>query len=242
MIQQLLSALGCSKGAQSPRKMPEEPHNIESDACEQHDPDTEAVMEEQTVEEAPPANVEVADDETMALTEFLQALLNSLQAIENIHAQNKQHTEAVAERLSELSDAISGHTVSEEAFRAASVQSRIEEHAKLQETILSPIFADLINLHDGLLTLRDMLGMPSSESAAQFLDAVAADLDEMMIRYGLVPIPEPVGVLDPKCHRIVGIESVVTPKDGEITKVEKGGFTAFGRVVRPTSVVVKKVV
>ena len=203
----------------------------------------EPLVDDQTASDAAPQlDIEVADEDTLILTDVLQTLFSYQQAIENIHIQNCNNAEAIADRLSELSDAISTHAELELTSRESVEQIHKAESERLKEAILSPVFTDLINLHDGLLDFRVMAADSLPENISEYLRALIDDLSLMMTRYGLTPIPDPIDVIDPRVHKIVGVEKVPAPRDGEVTKKTKGGFAAFGRVVRPSSFVVKKVV
>jgi molecular chaperone GrpE len=175
--------------------------------------DTESVAPEvSTPPVVPPISLEPVQSLIETLGETLSRRLDSLQALFDREIRAESSREKVVDRL----------------------HSELQEYKQdLVQSLLRPVFIDLIQLHDDIGKITDAQADGPSE-ASSMLVSIQQGIEDVLYRHGVEPFSTDTETFDPRRQRAV---ATVPTDDPKMTKVialrVRKGFASGEKIIRP---------
>lgn len=126
-----------------------------------------------------------------------------------------------------------------ENYRKRQVRDREECNRRAKESVLGELPGVLDNLERALRHAGAADAAP--ETLAQGVELVCKQLQEVLGRFGVEPIPALGAVFDPRLHEAMArVETAGDPPDGTVIEEYRRGYLLDGKVLRPALVAVAK--
>ena len=110
------------------------------------------------------------------------------------------------------------------------------EKADLATVIEQAFLKDLLPLLDNLSRASDAMENADAETLRKGIEMIKQETVAVMGKHGLEPIDTLNKLFDPNYHQAVGTVKDETKEDGLIAAELQRGYTARGRVIRPSMV------